>query len=103
MLRNSAKLISVSISTTYQDALQPDADSRPRWQFLNGRAIGQSFVVAVGDVTVVLPAEVFSERLRQAGERGAIGEFDVGGAATPCRRKRSAVAPGVPPLTAAVC
>ena len=80
MLRNSAKLISGRISTTYQDALQPEAGSRPRRRFLSGRARGQSFLVAVGHVTVVLPEEVFSEGLRQAGERGAIGEIDIGAA-----------------------
>ena len=80
MLRNSAKLISVRISTTYQDALKPEADSRPRWQFLNGRARDQSFLVTVGDVTVVLPAGVFSNRLHQPWERGALGGIDIGAA-----------------------
>ena len=80
-MRNSAKLISGRISTTYQDALQPESDSRPRRRVLYGRARGQSFLVAVGDVTVVLPEEVFSGGFHQAGERGAIGEFDIGGAA----------------------
>ena len=80
MLRNSAKLISASISTTYQDALQPEADSRPRWHFWNGRVIGQPFLVTVGDVTCVLPSEAVSDGLHQAGEREAIWGIAIGAA-----------------------
>jgi len=42
--------------------------------------MGQSFLVAVGDVTVVLPREAVWDGLHQAWERGAIGEIDVGAA-----------------------
>ena len=101
MFKNLAKLISIRISTTYQDAPQHKTDSRACWRFLDGQAIGQSFLVAVGDVTVVLPREAVWDGLHQAWERGAVGEFDIG-AALPaqglgCRRRTPSLDGGCMP------